>query len=102
MHELPDGALFPLLVSILMVKMLELTMLIAIIATWFYGQRWSTIIGICLAVALLEEWLLHQQHARPVSLISPAFSFIAALLWALMTLGVRKLIARRRPPPGCS
>src|SRR5262245_17501018 len=101
MHELPDGALF-MLVIILMVKMLELTMLIAIIATWFYGQRWSTIIGICLTVALLEEWLLHQQHTRPVSLISPALSFIAALLWALMTLGVRKLTARRRPPPGCS
>jgi len=50
--------------------------------------------------AVAQEWLLHQQqYTRTLQPVMLLLGFAAALVWALATLGVRRLIGIRTRTP---
>jgi hypothetical protein len=92
---------FTVVVAFFLAKLLDPPIiLIAILGTagtFFWGRTWPSIIISCVLAAVVQEWLLHAhpytQILRPVMLL---IAFAAALVWALVTLAVGKLLTRAR------
>ena len=92
---LPDGALG---VAWLLDKLADpVLIIIAAVATWFWGRTWPTIIAFCVVAAAVQELIaasLHVTQTFDWSLF--AMGIAAALVWALAALGVRRLVAVAR------